>query len=267
VEADTLASGDLQLLGTCPAGPAPVDASLLLRLLRMRKSHAALDRMRTVAELTEQALVVVCREWEHAGPAALQQRYRMVLAAAGADVDHFVYGVPGGGVGLTVGRPALRNATVFVDAGAHLDGFFSDTGIAFAQGRPPADQVQRFDTARRSMDAGHARLREGQRASAVWQAMQDAVTDPLLTAQAHGLGISIREWPFFGPATAKMIGDGALSVERDTVLRPGMVVNLEVGGHAPDGSSVQIEQTFVVGEDAATTITEQGRDTPWAVGT
>jgi len=74
--------------------------------------------------------------------------------------------------------------------------------------------------------------------------MRDASPDKALVAQGHGLGTSIREWPFFGPATDECVRDGIGEHGIDQTLAEGMVVNLEVAGHWPDRASVLVEQTF-----------------------
>jgi Xaa-Pro aminopeptidase len=97
--------------------------------------------------------------------------------------------------------------------------------------------------------------------------MQDTLQDDFLVAQGHGLGLSIREWPIIGPPTDAILTDSAGSFPVDAPLTPGMVVNLEVGGHHPDGTSVQVEQTFVISPaGTAELLSDQPRETPLVLG-
>lgn len=244
------------------------DASLLLRLARMVKSPEAIRRLRAAAAGTESMLATVASEWPQlADPVAVQRRCRVLLAEQNMDLDHFVYGAPGGGVGAHTPRPSDPRTPLFVDAGARAAGFVSDTGVTFAAGEPNVGSWEQGPYAQctASIAAGAQSLRPGVPGSTVLAAMEAAVADPLLRPQAHGLGIGIREWPFFSPSDEQLT-EGDLTVPVDQPLQAGMVVNLEVGGHLAAAGSVQIEQTYLITPRGAELITSQPRDTPWPTG-
>jgi Xaa-Pro aminopeptidase len=209
---------------------------------------------------------VVKRWGELTDPQDLQSAYRTCLAARNADFDHLVYGMPGGGVSGTLARSYPKGSTTFLDAGARVGGLFSDTGLTVQHGRPEVDRQRTFDDARRALEAGVSRLVAGARASSVLTAMQNCLSNDSLRPQAHGLGLSIREWPFFCRPTDRVVRQAGLVVHLDQRLVPGMVVNLEVGGHSSDGSSVQIEQTWIVADTEPVALTVQNRDQPWQSG-
>jgi Xaa-Pro aminopeptidase len=261
-----LSGADETVLSATPEA-APADSSLLLRVARMRKSDAALRLMRAAAEATEGGLVHVVTRWgELKDPQDLQSAYRTCLAAQNADFDHLVYGIPGGGVSSTLARSYPEGSTTFLDAGARVGGLFSDTGLTIQHGQPEVGRQRTFDDARRALEAGVSRLVAGARASSVLRAMQECLSDNSLRAQAHGLGLSIREWPFFSRPTDGVVGHAGFVVPLDPRLVTGTVVNLEVGGHCSDGSSVQIEQTWIVAEPEPLALTVQSRDRPWESG-
>ncbi len=244
------------------------DASVLLRLARMVKGPEAINRLRAAAAATESLLRTIADEWEQLpDPTAVQRRCRMLLAEQNMDLDHFVYGAPGGGIGVHTPRPTDPHGLLFVDAGARTGGFVSDTGVTFGPATPRESSERAvYAQCAGSIQAGAEMLGPGVPGSAVLAAMQAEVTAPALRPQAHGLGIGIREWPFFGAASDARLTEGDLTIAVDQPLQAGMVINLEVGGHHGPTSSVQIEQTYVITATGAELITAQRRDTPWATG-
>ena len=243
------------------------DASLLLRLARMVKSPEAIARIRTATEGAEWALDAIAREWpEFDDASAIQSRFRLLLAERGLEVDHFVYGTTAGGVGITEAPPGNPAQMLFIDAGARHRGFVSDVGVTFAAEPDDGGAGHVYAQALEVIQAGVAHLRPGVRASAVADAMRDHVPHPALRAQGHGLGIGIREWPFFGHPSGEVLVEGNLRVPVDQLLQPGTVVNLEIGGHLPDDRSLQIECTYLIGESGAEAIVEQRRGSRWLVG-
>lgn len=237
-----------------------IDGSITWRLLKTVKSADAIGALREVSVVTERALDESLPLWrERADPFAARRRYMRVLAESGADFDHFAWGMRGGGVSVRV-PPQERAGTLFFDAGARLDGFYSDTGLTLAHAPCSFTDAQRYADALGVLNVGRVHLRAGERASSAWQAMQDASPDTALVAQGHGLGTSIREWPFFGPATDRCVRDGIGEYGIDQTLVEGMVVNLEVAGHWPDGSSVQVEQTFNIEAEGARLLAAQPRE-------
>jgi Xaa-Pro aminopeptidase len=241
------------------------DASLLLRLARTVKSPAALQLLAEATRATELALAHLAANWSAPpGGASVQAQTRTALAGHGVDFDHVAYGMPGGGVATTAPRVFQDGLTTFIDAGGRLAGFVSDTGVTFAHGDPPAEIRALYDRAYNAICAGAEALIPGRRPSAALARMTSLIAGTPLTAQGHGLGLGIREWPFFGMPTSEVVAEGALRVPLDHPLHEGTVVNLEIGGHLPDGCSLQIEQTWVVGPSHPSPIVPQPREN-WIV--
>ncbi|MGW5957368.1 M24 family metallopeptidase [Methylorubrum thiocyanatum] len=250
-------------LARCLESVATRDASLWLRNLRAVKTEAALDTMREAATATEAAMAAVFAAWTaDADPRALRSVFRVALAERDCDFDHLVYGAPGGGVCDAV-RPPEPVTALFFDAGARCGRYYSDTGTTLTRAGLTAADRERHAAALAALAVAERALRPGQRASSAWLAMQDeARRIPGLVAQGHGLGLGIREWPLLGPPSDAVLSDGLGTYPVDAVLAPGMVVNLEAGGHFADGTSVQIEKSFVIGADAAVPLAAQPRDVP-----
>ncbi|SAK52464.1 Metallopeptidase family M24 [Caballeronia glebae] len=239
-----------------------VDASLTWRVLKSVKSARAIDTMRRVCAMTERALNESLPSWTRRDdPHAARRRFMSLIAESGAEFDHFAWGMAGGGVSVRL-PPPRDSGALFFDAGARLDGFYSDTGLTLTHGACSSADERRYADALGVLNAGRAKLRAGVRASQAWHAMQSASPDSTLVAQGHGLGTSIREWPFFGAETGHCVHDGIGEYEIDQPLVEGMVINLEVAGHWPDGASVQVEQTFLIEADGARRLADQPRDHP-----
>jgi Xaa-Pro dipeptidase len=237
-----------------------VDASIAWRMLKSVKSARAIETMRLACGLTEHALTQSLPLWSRRDdPYAARRRFMSLIAESGMEFDHFAWGMAGGGVSVRL-PPSNDAATLFFDAGARLDGFYSDTGLTLAHDACSPRNAQRYADALGVLTAGRAMLRAGSRASQAWHAMQSISRDPGLVAQGHGLGTSIREWPFFGVETHRCVRDGVGEYPVDPVLAEGMIVNLEVAGHWPDGASVQVEQSFLVEADGASPLADQPRD-------
>jgi Xaa-Pro dipeptidase len=236
------------------------DASIAWRVLKSVKNARAVDTMRLACSCTEDALNESLPLWtQRDDPRAARRRFMSMIAESGMEFDHFAWGMAGGGV--SVGLPPSKDAaTLFFDAGARLDGFYSDTGLTLAHDACSLRDAQRYADALGVLNAGRAMLRAGSRASQAWHAMHAISRDPVLVAQGHGLGTSIREWPFFGTQTHRCVHDGIGEYPVDPLLSEGMIVNLEVAGHWPDGASVQVEQTFVIEADGASPLADQPRD-------
>lgn len=250
-------------LARCLEPVATTDASLWLRNLRAVKTDAALAAMREAATATEAAMEAVFAAWTaDANPRVLRTVFRVALAERDCDFDHLVFGAPGGGV-CDAAIPAEPVTALFFDAGARCGGYYSDTGTTLTRTGFTAADRERHAAALAALAAAERALRPGQRASSAWTAMQgEAQRIPGLVAQGHGLGLGIREWPLLGPPNDAALSDGLGTYPVDAVLAPGMVVNLEAGGHFADGTSVQVEKSFVIGADAAVPLAAQPRDAP-----
>ncbi|MBN3812511.1 M24 family metallopeptidase [Paraburkholderia sp. Ac-20347] len=236
-----------------------VDGSITWRLLKSVKSPAAIRALTRACELTEHLLNKSLPRWSSRGePKAARRAFATGLAAAGAELDHFVWGMPDGGVSAHHAPPDSA-AALFFDAGARVEGYYSDTGMTLLHAPCSLQDAQRYADAAGVLEAGRACLLTGELPSSAWLAMQSILPDVHLVAQGHGLGTSIREWPFFGKPTDQHVRDGLSSYSIDQMLVAGMVVNLEVAGNWPDGSSVQIEQTFLISGDGPRLLAEQPR--------
>jgi Xaa-Pro aminopeptidase len=239
------------------------DCSWLLRLARMHKSPEALRRLDAVKTLTIQALSDAVAS---AAPDGVALRFREALAASCADLDHIVRGLPtGDGLSLGFAQTRWPAGLVYVDAGARLDHFYCDIGrTVHAQGALSRSDTLHLQIAREALLKGTAALGPGVACSSVLRAMTKAVAStPTLRVQGHGIGLDIRELPIIRSfASASRVRDETLTVSADTVLEPGMVVNLEVSGFYGDGS-VQIEETFEIRSAGALALGQGGATDIW----
>ena len=150
-----------------------------------------------------------------------------------------------------------------VDVGCRFRGCVSDTGVTLALEPPSAQVEEEYAALLASIEAGHARLRPGERVVDLYRTMRAVVDGSVASAsrpQGHGLGQEPKELPFIAPVEGERFADGCIDVEVDLALEEGMVINLEVPLEVPGGRSFQVEQSFLIRADGAEELTTQPRE-------
>lgn len=224
-----------------------VDATWLVRQLRMVKSETEIDKMRHICRITSQAFQDVPRlitsglsEREAVG------KFRTNLLSLGADNVPFLVGssAPGGIqdiIRFPTDRLLSEGDVLFLDTGANFDGYYSDFDRNFAIGSASEATMRAYDLVYRATEAGLLAVRAGSTTTAVWQAMASVLADggaapSGVGRMGHGIGLRTTEWP-------------SLTEQDGTMLQPGMVLAIEPGFEYEPGKIMLHEENIVIRDD------------------
>ena len=235
-----------QLQDHLPAA-SPVDASALIRDLRMIKSEREITKIAHICAIASNAFDEVPRLVARGQPLTETFRaFRMALLRNGADNVPYLVGAsaPGGyeDVITPPGEDPLSDGDILMmDTGALFDGYFCDFDRNWAIGHADDDSRCAYDTLYRATDAGQAAARPGSTCADLFHAMRDVIVADgyecgNVGRLGHGLGMQLTEWPSHTP-------------DDRTVLQPGMVLTLEPGLGIGPGRSMVHEENLVVRED------------------
>ena len=239
-----------------------IDATNLVRLIRMVKTEEEIQLLKTAAEITESAATVcLSSAMRGASVKEIARIFKSMIAARGADVDHVAFGYRGLGLAPEADW-RLAKEVLFADFGCTYSGYFSDTGFTLAvdnDGIPGA-----YETLHSAVLAGSRAMRSGVSASTVQATMQRQIDDSGLDSfpHGHGLGIEIRDYPILVPDNGLRIRDDCVDISSDLVIEPNMVLNLEGSLWFPGIASLNIEQTFLISESDAQPLLPQDRSQP-----
>jgi len=242
-------AGDFQALRERLAPTPVVDATGLLRNLRVIKSEAEIAKIRHACRLVSDAFEAL------PGQIAAGQSEREIcrtlkidLLQRGADGSPYLIAASGQGGYDTIimgpsDRAVARGDILIIDTGTTYDGYFCDFDRNFAFG-PPSDAARRaYDVTYAATEAGLAAARPGATTSDLWAAMWSVLEAGGALGNdvgrlGHGLGMQLTEWPSNRP------GD-------DTPLVPGMVLTLEPGMTFAPGKLMVHEENIVIRADGA----------------
>ena len=169
---------------------------------------------------------------------------------------------PGGCVGIGPAAPVLgsrdrrlrQGDLVFVDIGFALDGYHTDKTMVYMFGRPLPDEV--IATHRRCVEIQRhvaALARPGAIPSEIYAGVMDGLDSEFLE---NFMGFGDRRANFLGHGVGLQIDEMPVLAERfDEPLVAGMVLAIEPKKGIPGVGMVGIEDTFVVGPEAARSIT------------
>ena len=207
VELDSLSVNDFRLLSRALPDADLLDATDLVRRLKMIKSTGEIDHLRTAVRLSE-AGIVALRDSIDVGvtrdalAAAFENGAR--ARAAQEDIRNLTglweY-VSAGSNPWTKGGAVAAGDLIKVDVGCLIAGYTSDTGRTFVCGQPSTLQSRLFDALRIAYDAGLALLKPGSAMSEVHRVTTDAMATAGFPGYTrghfgHGLGAGL------GSATA-----------------------------------------------------------------
>jgi Xaa-Pro aminopeptidase len=254
VELDALPSSALHELRKVAPQAALLDCSNLLRLVRMVKAPEEVRRLEASTRINRQVSTSVLANAEPDTPMrALRERYLAGVAAAGAEIDHFIYAPLGMGLLDEPDYQLSAGDTLFVDFGCVYGHYYSDNGTTLSVGGLAPPLAQRYAALAAGMAEGTRQLRPGVRASQVHAAMIESLAESGITAcnaHGHGVGLEVRDYPIIVADTGLRIRDDCVDVPADLPLEAGMVVNLELPLFLAGAGSLHIEQTFLVTGDA-----------------
>ena len=215
------------------AGGEPVDLTRGLSALRIVKSVAELERIRTVVSattraygagieaarvgMTEKELVSIVASRMHELGATAGTRPTFLNCVAGR-ARHAVVDAPASD------HPMSEGDVVFLDGGGGADGYMSDIIRLIAIGEVAASSVHHAEIATEALDRTIEAVRPGATAHELFHAGLEVfraagVADVSAPLSGHGIGMELWERPF--------IRDHEADRSEDVHLRPGMTMSLE----------------------------------------
>ena len=249
VELESLSVLDFQHLSKALPHAELVDASDLVRRLKMIKSAVEIGYLRTAVELSE-AGIVALRDMVAIGISrdALATAWESGVRAEAARRD--IRNLTGLWEYISVGEnPWTKGGVVAagdlikVDVGCLIAGYTSDTGRTFVCGAPSPMQTRLFDALQGAYHAGLALLMPGVAMSEVHRVTTAAMAKAGFPGYTrghfgHGLGAGLgsEEWPF-------------LSRQSDVMLEPGMVLAFETPWYVDGVGGLIIENQLLITPD------------------
>lgn len=218
-----------------------VDASPLVRTLRMTKSTREIEKIETICGIASSAFDKADTLFSEGQPLdAAFRAFKIALLEQGAeDVPYLVGGAGQGGYGDVISPPGdtpLRKGDVLMlDTGAMRHGYFCDFDRNFAIGEPDDAAKRAYRTLWEATEAGMKAARPGRTCAQVFAAMGKVIGDSGggIGRLGHGLGMQLTEEP-------SLIGFD------HTVLREGMVITLEPSMSIADGKMMVHEENIVI---------------------
>ena len=266
----------IEMEGLSPRAKAAIEAGLsgaqikdcsnLIRLIRMVKTEDELSRLTRSAEISETAAMAALALARPRQPIAdVIQYYRQQIAKAGADFDHFAFGMHGLGLATEPNYILSDDDILYVDFGCIYEGGFSDSGTTLAMHEPPAILIDRHKALQECVEAGVEEMTPGARASTAQAAMWETLNAHGITASSphgHGLGLEVRDYPIIVANNGQRIDDDCVDLPSDLPLETGMVLNLEAMISMPGIGSLHIEKSFVVTPKGSRPLIPQDRTRP-----
>jgi Xaa-Pro aminopeptidase len=226
--------------------------------LRMTKDLDEVARVRRACEITDQALAQIIPT-VHVGMTERQLALRLetLFCELGGDGRAFESIVATGSNSAIphhspTDRAIAQGDLLKIDFGALYRGYHADETRTFVMGEPAAWQSEIHAVVAQSQAAGRNALKAGVTLAEVdaasFEVIKDAGYAEFFThGLGHGVGLQIHEDPFFRP--------------NDTaILRDGYTVTIEPGIYLPGRGGVRIEDTLVVGQDSAESLTTSSRE-------
>ncbi|MCK1296073.1 Xaa-Pro peptidase family protein [Bradyrhizobium sp. 30] len=224
--------------------------------LRMIKSPLEIDRIRTVCRVVSEAFESL--------PAKLRCGMTEREACRVFEFECFIRGIDKttkinsisgrGGYTRPYGVPSDKVLSdgdlLYIDAGCMFDFYWSDFCRQFAFGRPDPHTQDAYEIVWDATEAGIAAVKPGIEICDLWTAMSDVLSGPknrgkpsTVGRMGHSMGLWMPELPSVQP-------------QDKTVLKPGMIVNIEPSTVYPsyfDGSPMMMvhEEVVVVTEIGA----------------
>lgn len=230
--------------------PVPfVDASSLLRSLRVVKSEAEIEKIRHACAITCDAFEALPQTMK---PGQTEREicrdFRIDLLRRGADHSPYIISGSGpGGYDSIIMGPTDRRLEdgdlLIIDTGTVYDGYFCDFDRNYAFGHADDLTQRAYDTVYNATEAGFEAARPGARMCDVWQAMwavleAGGALGNSVGRMGHGLGMQLTEGP-------------SVTADDETVLRPGAVITLEPGMAFAPGRQMVHEENIVITETGA----------------
>ena len=162
--------------------------------------------------------------------------------------------ISGAKTSLLHGKPGDRKVEegdfVLVDYGAKYNGYISDTTRTFAVGHVSEQQKEIYELVREAQETGVRNMGPGIVASKPDTEIRKVVKkyeEYYYSGMGHGVGLDLHEEPFLGMYGTK-------------IMQPGCVITMEPGIYIPGWGGVRIEDTVLITENGAETLTHFPKD-------
>jgi len=176
------------------------------------------------------------------------------MGSSGASFETIVASGPNSA--LPHARPTPRTIVpgdlVVVDFGAIVDGYHSDATRTFVIGEPTTHQRSQITAVIEAQAEGSAAVAPDVAALTIDRVCRHRLEERgygeyFTHGTGHGVGLEIHEAPAVGSGTTDS-------------LKEGMVVTVEPGAYLPGSGGVRIEDTLVVTDDGARSLTKSTKD-------
>jgi len=236
--------GDFERLKDGLPGLEFVDATPIIRALRMVKSPAQIEKLAHICAIGSRTFAQI-PQFAHA-QTPLDEVFRAfrreALLQGADDVPYLVGGADQGGYHDVISPPSARplenGDVLMLDSGATWDGYFCDFDRNFAVGHADDASRRAYDVLWRATQAGLEAARPGLSCRELFAIMKGvtAEIDPAgggVGRMGHGLGMQLTEWP-------------SLADFDETVIEDNMVLTLEPSLSYGDGRIMVHEENIVV---------------------
>lgn len=242
-----------------------VDGSLPIQRARMVKTPWEVEKLRTVGQVTERAILET-GQTIIAGVTTekdISKGIAMRMSANGVDKISYLTVTSGPDKYRTFNtyatdRIVQKGDFILVDISGHIDGYASDLTRVFYLGTTPNLEREMAFLASESVKAGKNAMKPGKKVSEINRICEEEIRktkfkDFLVHTSGHGIGLNVVEHP-------------VLQDNEDTELKPGMVFAVEQGVYPFDIEkgvesmylSFRMEDMVLITEDGAQWLTGPG---------
>ncbi|RVD47315.1 M24 family metallopeptidase, partial [Mesorhizobium sp. M7A.F.Ca.ET.027.03.2.1] len=180
-----------------------IDATSLVRTLRIAKSEAEIAKMAYIGSIASDSFeAVVTADIIGVPEREIARQIKIDLLQRGADQVHDVQILSGaGGYGEVIGalgdRLIQQGDVIFIDIGATFDGYWCDFDRVYAVSEASKATTAAYARAYEATEAGMATALPGNNVSDIWRAMSQVMgtTESKVGRIGHGLGLQNTEWP------------------------------------------------------------------------
>ncbi|MGB7306783.1 MAG: Xaa-Pro peptidase family protein [Burkholderiaceae bacterium] len=222
-----------------------VDATPLIKELRLIKSEAEIGKISRAAEIASNAFDKASELFYVEQPMVDAFRaFKIECLKQGADDIVYLAGGAGPGgyddiISMPTTRPLATGDVLMLDTGVMFDGYFCDFDRNFCFGPPDESVVHAYATLWEATQAGMAEARPGVRCQEVFATMHNVISRAGYHAGSgvgrygHGLGMQLTEWP-------------SMATFDHTELVQNMVITLEPSLVMANGRTMVHEENVVV---------------------
>lgn len=236
-------------------GTAFVDATPIIRKLRLIKSAAEIAKIAHICEIVSGAFEAL-PDLIAIGDTELEifQKFKIDILQRGADdVPYLVGGAGPGGYDDIISPPSERalqeGDILMLDTGSIFDGYFCDFDRNYGFGSASDAALRAYEILYQATEAGLQVAQPGAKCSDIFNSMWNIISANNDAASSvgrlgHGLGMQLTEWP-------------SHTHFDNTVLEPGMVLTLEPGMSIGPGKMMVHEENIVIRPDGPQLLTRR----------